>query len=287
MLQFDLRPTEFCGACQDCQGKPREVDPAHAVSEDSAGRSLHLFCLEPSERNFKALQHLHQSVFADLNQATSYTLQWSLHQLAVSNSSGILRFPADCGSETCSLPYDDKQVCIRKDYASTPSRPLRADHNCVVANLTRSENGLNLQETLGLDLVNVQANTVDDFFEKELLPAGIFHVELLKIDTEGFDPLVLQGAHRTLAEGRATMLQFEYHNLRAWSHTSLKSVVQDLETLGYTCYFDGSPTLLRITNLWVDSLEFRDWSNIICALTSLEPLVHALNIRSFGLGPDN
>lgn len=144
-----------------------------------------------------------------------------------------------------------------------------------------------MQETSEPDLVNVRATTVDGFFEEELLPVGISHVELLKIDTEGFDPLVLQGAHRTLTEGRATMLQFEYHHLRAWSHTSLKSVVQDLEILGYTCYFDGSPTLLRITNLWVDSLEFRDWSNVICVLTSLEPLVHALNIRSFGLGPDS
>jgi FkbM family methyltransferase len=39
---------------------------------------------------------------------------------------------------------------------------------------------------------------------------------LLKIDTEGFDPLVLQGARKSLAEHKVDLLLFEYNAGGVW-----------------------------------------------------------------------
>lgn len=55
------------------------------------------------------------------------------------------------------------------------------------------------------------------------------------------------------------------HNKQAWATTSLRAVAMDLASMGYVCYFDGQPTLTRITGCWDDSLELKAWSNVVCA----------------------
>ena len=88
---------------------------------------------------------------------------------------------------------------------------------------------------------------------------------LLKVDTEGFDPLVLSGARGLLSRGVPDLLLFEYHGKGAWLDTSLRVVALDLAASGYACYFDGDPVLTRVTGCWHDALEVRDWSNVVCA----------------------
>jgi FkbM family methyltransferase len=53
----------------------------------------------------------------------------------------------------------------------------------------------------------VRLTTLDGFLSER----GIEHVTMVKIDTEGFDFEVLQGAERALANGRIDLIQFEYN----------------------------------------------------------------------------
>lgn len=102
----------------------------------------------------------------------------------------------------------------------------------------------------GCDVVNV--TTVDVRIQQ----LGLHELFLLKIDTEGFDPLVLKGAQATLAAHKVTLLQFEYHGINMWKSHSLESVTEWLDTLSYTCYYDG-PLLTQITGCWSPELDIK------------------------------
>ena len=95
-------------------------------------------------------------------------------------------------------------------------------------------------------------------------------VVILKIDAEGFDPLVLMGARLMLSAKVPSILLFEYHGKNMWAPgkgVKLLNVIQDLAYAGYSCYFDGQPTLTRITGCWIDAFWTAGWSNVVCALT--------------------
>jgi len=103
---------------------------------------------------------------------------------------------------------------------------------------------------------------------------------LLKIDVEGFDPLVLQGARKFLTGylDRNTTPQkfwhppkyilFEYN--QAWtvacdsSVFRLETVVDELSNSGYQSYLLGSERMLRLDGTcWSDEYEFWEWSNVV------------------------
>lgn len=125
------------------------------------------------------------------------------------------------------------------------------------------------------DVVNV---TTVDAMVAQLQLDSLF---LLKIDTEGFDPLVLHGAQGTLAAHKVTILQFEYHQLGVWRQHSLQDITQWLDSLGYVCYFDGT-LLTMLTGCWDPLLEFRQWSNVVCTLKN--HLAHKV-LASYSLAP--
>jgi hypothetical protein len=58
----------------------------------------------------------------------------------------------------------------------------------------------------------VQVTTVDDMMDKLRLQ----HLFLLKIDTEGFDILVLEGARKALTAHKIDVVLFEYHGIGLW-----------------------------------------------------------------------
>ena len=118
----------------------------------------------------------------------------------------------------------------------------------------------------------IKATTVDDFASASgLLSRDPRRALLLKIDTEGFDPAVLQGARRLLSLQVPSVVLFEYHNKQAWAATSLRDVAFNLAASGYACYFDGDPTLTRISGCWHDSLEIKNW----CAAAARSTLAGA------------
>ena len=124
----------------------------------------------------------------------------------------------------------------------------------------------------------VKAYSMEDFVRSEVIE----DIAILKIDTEGFDPNVINGAMTTLEQGKADIVAFEYHGIGLWVDTSLESVVVSLDLLGYACYLDGSPTLTRLdAQCWHADYEYKSWSNVVCARKSFKELYTAFERLSF------
>lgn len=78
----------------------------------------------------------------------------------------------------------------------------------------------------------VRTVTVD----AELERLGINHVDLLKVDAEGFDLHVLRGAKRALTEGRVGAVQFEYNGPWALAGATLGGALRLLTDAGFAVY---------------------------------------------------
>jgi FkbM family methyltransferase len=119
------------------------------------------------------------------------------------------------------------------------------------------------EDLAGKTVVIVPVLTIDAIVERERLG----FVDVIKVDTEGFDPLVLRGGRVTLQAHKTVLLLFEYHFV--WPNTtSLKQTTRELQDWGYVCYLEGQRTLLKLTHdCWADELEVRSWSNVWCLST--------------------
>lgn len=81
----------------------------------------------------------------------------------------------------------------------------------------------------------VPLSTLDDFFRTYELDS----VDLMKVDTEGFDATVISGGMEVLSRHRVGVLAFEYHEVGVWREYSLRDIVDTLDGMNYVCYFDG------------------------------------------------
>jgi FkbM family methyltransferase len=148
-----------------------------------------------------------------------------IHQVAISNTSGITNMTkCYAGGELCGLMY-------------------------------AGSNGPNEGS------FQVKTITLDDFVEQNKIKQQI---DLLKIDTEGADPLVLQGAKKLLSQQQIRMLIFENQGVGAWGENSLLQVIESLNTNGFTCYMLGKTGIARLTNCWSPIFDVRKWSNVLC-----------------------
>jgi FkbM family methyltransferase len=85
------------------------------------------------------------------------------------------------------------------------------------------------QSFTALATEKVRMTTLDDFADD----AGLKHITLVKIDTEGHDLTVLRGARRLLAEHRISIAQFEYNHRWVYAHAFLRDAFELLQPLGY------------------------------------------------------
>lgn len=69
---------------------------------------------------------------------------------------------------------------------------------------------------------SVPVTTLDEFFRDQSLDSAT----MVKIDTEGFDLMVLRGAARLLQEGRIEAVQFEYNWRWLINHACLRDVFE-------------------------------------------------------------
>ena len=98
-----------------------------------------------------------------------------------------------------------------------------------------------LNSVSGPTAERVQLVTIDGFVERR----GIDRICMIKIDTEGYDFGVLQGARRMLAEGRIELVQFEYNWRWLLNKASLLDVFTLIKDMPY-----------RLGKLVGDSIEF-------------------------------
>jgi hypothetical protein len=87
------------------------------------------------------------------------------------------------------------------------------------------------------NMITVQAFTYDDFAKAQ----GIEFADLVKIDTEGQEPLIIQGMHETLKAKKVGFLAFEVHGTgKGWYHAfDMTRLVDLLDAYGYTCYMNA------------------------------------------------
>merc|ERR1712039_87352 len=99
---------------------------------------------------------------------------------------------------------------------------------------------------------------------------GLTHADVLTIDTEGFDPAVLQGAAGILASVR--FVSFEIHqDLRGtpWWTATLIGQVELLDEHGFDCFLAGrNGKLQQLTRCWTVDDEKKHhrigFANVAC-----------------------
>lgn len=82
---------------------------------------------------------------------------------------------------------------------------------------------------MGINSYAVEVTTLDTVLDSITL-------DLLKIDTEGYDFHVLRGAHRLLNEGKIRFVQFEYGSFWRYAGSTLYAAIKYLNGLGYQVF---------------------------------------------------
>lgn len=117
--------------------------------------------------------------------------------------------------------------------------------------------------------VSVQVTTVDTLLSER----NIKTVDILTIDTEGFDPAVVRGAMETLRYRGVRYLTFEVHQDLVgtpWYNTTIFSVIDVLDEEQFDCYWAGNAGSLRLITgcLGAKDEDFGvrrvGWSNVAC-----------------------
>ncbi|KXZ46826.1 hypothetical protein GPECTOR_40g560 [Gonium pectorale] len=100
--------------------------------------------------------------------------------------------------------------------------------------------------------------------DREIAVNGLPHIDVLKIDTEGYDPTVLAGAYSALQAHRISVVTFEYNTVWNRVNATLQQCVRYMDDLGYVCFYDG-PRLFKISGTcWDARYEIKKWTNIVC-----------------------
>lgn len=151
---------------------------------------------------------------------------------------------------------------------------LRVYHNAVSSSTTPSTIRFPVippgAESVGIDtdhsqyaeFYEVNVTTVDTFVEAN----DVKSLDVLKIDTEGNDPLVIIGATNTLMRLKPSYLQFENHGIGRWKTWHLKDVIDLLDNLSYECFWaTNSGKLIRLSMCYSSEYDkMKTWSNVAC-----------------------
>ncbi len=148
--------------------------------------------------------------------------------------------------------------------------PLFHPHNIAVGNKVAflefalyandELNSLFPRDILGkpLTTVKVPVTTIDAFCAEE----NIDHIDFLKIDTEGAEYIVLEGAANMLSLKKIDMIQFEYGGTYPDASRTLKEVYYFLTGKRYSIFLITQKGLVAIPH-WDDSLENFRYSNYL------------------------
>ena len=109
---------------------------------------------------------------------------------------------------------------------------------------------------LTIEEVEVNTSTIDDFANMN----DVDIIDFLKIDTEGAEQMVLEGAHDYLKNNAIKYIQFEYGGCFKDSGATLKQCMQLLSNAGYSVYRMFVDGIISIKE-WTDDLENYQHSN--------------------------
>lgn len=153
----------------------------------------------------------------------NHARRWHLHNVVVSSAPGLIRFPAEGCGELCAV-HDAQGSSV-----------------------------LGHDQTL--------ATSVDAFVAMLPRQSPPPRMVLLKIDTEGHDAAVLQGAADAIRHGVFDIITFEYGTTGSWANTNLSSVVARpggllSESAPYFCFYDGQGSAMPMSaGCFVDEMD--------------------------------
>jgi FkbM family methyltransferase len=117
--------------------------------------------------------------------------------------------------------------------------------------------------------VDVPVVTIDSY----CLENDISHVDYLKVDVEGYEIEVFQGAHKTLESKLVTAGQFEFGSTFSERQYTCDDVVSLLHTYGYSCFLGNvsEKNLLRpgFSTAEIARRSNDGWENILFLESSL------------------
>ena len=173
-------------------------------------------------------------------------------------------------------------VRVHRVAASNTTGTVRLEHTSSTSRFGM-EDAAACKSSCRKDAMVIQQVTLDQLFDH----AGIASARHVSIDTEGWDPLVLEGATRLLREKRAMTLSFEYIGRGFWRYPgrpsachrkpgsvcipvserrSLAAVLARLEGFGWDCYIQASGGLVPASGpCWRSRFESIGWTNFVCA----------------------
>ncbi len=124
-----------------------------------------------------------------------------------------------------------------------------------------SEGCSSLFERKVLHTIPVKKITVPvTYLDKFCTENNIDHIDFLKIDTEGSEWDVLQGAHELIADKKIPIIQFEYGGTYPDAGITLKQVYDYLVSKGYAIFRLTHDGLIYVPE-WRESLEDYHLSN--------------------------
>ena len=190
---------QLCGMCMDCKQGSFHIDPQTISGQDDTSK-LKMVGIDMNLKNLDTVRAV-ESRLASSNSLWSSRVELNMIHSAVSNYTGVTRTrKCSAGEESCSIT------------------------------------SMKLKNQMS-DILRIE--TVDSIVEKlgqKGLTDKVTGVDILLIDTEGYDPLVVEGASKTLRSGLVRCLIFEYHYRAHWRRISLQHVTETLEQYNYSCY---------------------------------------------------
>jgi FkbM family methyltransferase len=112
---------------------------------------------------------------------------------------------------------------------------------------------------------DVEVTTLDEFLET----ANLSRVDFMKVDTEGFEMDVFNGAARALAEGKVGIIQFEFNSLHVARRLFLDDFVQRLP--GHRLYRVLTDGMVALDKLKVVEREIFTFQNILAIPRDIAP----------------
>jgi FkbM family methyltransferase len=229
-----------------------------------------------------------RSILARWPSSVLYAFEASPSTLAAAQRSGAFRAPPTARVHWHAQPVSNASGPARV-YRGVGEREVGSEHYTLSAVLKSSRQHRHLLgDAVEAQVVDtVSATTLDDFIYggagAELQESGI---DILKIDTEGWEPKVFQGAMRTLRSLRPPVIFFECHYYWEERHEPPFSVRWATELfereLGYDVFYVASNSLIALSGVFFDAaFDFKGWRNCIALSPEMEG--RAAFLRAFGV----
>jgi FkbM family methyltransferase len=192
--------------------------------------------------------------------------EWSVEALSLAQELGVRTLVLHAFE-----PHPGTRAGLERRLKSHPLGGVATVHEAAVSDSATSQklhvvapgagtNSLYAQPKAGAATIDVRTTTLAEFARTH----GLERLDLVKVDTEGHDPLVLRGMMPLLAEGRVGVVQFEYNHRWVFSRNYLRDVFELAATIPYVI---GKVTPLGIEfyKEWDPELEtFREANYVLC-----------------------